>query len=288
MPHAKRWIFLAHRWLGVLLSAFFAMWFISGVVMMYVGYPKLTPAERLRHLPPLSATGLLEPAQALRAAGLTGPLQALRLAAASGGRAVYLATPVPAQGPARTVVVDAATGTRLAHADAAHAQASALAFQAQMPPGSAALVPPQYLGEIGEDAFTHSRALDTHRPLHKLQLHDAAATVLYVSSQTGEVVRDAPRHERAWNYLGAWLHWLYPLRGGALGPYWTAIVDGLSLLGIALALTGTTVGLWRWRFAGRYRSGARTPYPGAVMLWHLVAGLLFGLSTCPMQEKKPE
>lgn len=88
MPHAKRWIFLAHRWLGVLLSAFFAMWFISGVVMMYVGYPKLTPAERLRHLPPLSATGLLEPAQALRAAGLTGPLQALRLAAASGGRAV--------------------------------------------------------------------------------------------------------------------------------------------------------------------------------------------------------
>ena len=280
MPHAKRWIFLAHRWLGVLLSAFFAMWFISGVVMMYVGYPKLTPAERLRHLPPLSATGLLEPAQALRAAGLTGPLQALRLAAASGGRAVYLATPVPAQGPARTVVVDAATGTRLAHADAAHAQASALAFQAQMPPGSAALVPPQYLGEIGEDAFTHSRALDTHRPLHKLQLHDAAATVLYVSSQTGEVVRDAPRHERAWNYLGAWLHWLYPLRGGALGPYWTAIVDGLSLLGIALALTGTTVGLWRWRFAGRYRSGARTPYPGAVMRWHHVAGLLFGLSTC--------
>ena len=89
--------------------------------------------------------------------------------------------------------------------------------------------------------------------------------MLYVSSQTGEVVRDAPRHERAWNYLGAWLHWLYPLRGGALGPYWTAIVDGLSLLGIALALTGTTVGLWRWRFAGRYRSGARTPYPGAVM-----------------------
>jgi hypothetical protein len=27
------------------------MWFISGMVMMYVGYPKLTPAERLRHLP---------------------------------------------------------------------------------------------------------------------------------------------------------------------------------------------------------------------------------------------
>ncbi len=279
MPHAKRWLFLAHRWLGVLLCAFFAMWFVSGVVMMYVGYPKLTPAERLRHLPPLPATGLLEPAQALRAAGLDGPLQALRLAAASGGRAVYLATPAPAHGPARTVVIDATTGERLAHASAARALASALAFQAQMPPGAAALEPPQYLGEIGEDAFTHSRALDAHRPLHKLQLHDAAATVLYVSSQTGEVVRDAPRRERAWNYLGAWIHWLYPLRGGVLDAWWAGIVDGLALMGIALALTGTVAGVWRWRFAGRYRSGARTPYPGAVMRWHHVAGLLFALST---------
>ncbi len=279
MPHAKRWLFLAHRWLGVLLCAFFAMWFVSGVVMMYVGYPKLTPAERLRHLPPLPATGLLEPAQALRAAGLDGPLQALRLAAASGGHAVYLAAPAPAHGPARTVVIDAATGERLAHASAARALASALAFQAQMPPGAAALEPPQYLGEIGEDAFTLSRALDAHRPLHKLQLHDAAATVLYVSSQTGEVVRDAPRRERAWNYLGAWIHWLYPLRGGVLDAWWAGIVDGLALMGIALALTGTVAGVWRWRFAGRYRSGARTPYPGAVMRWHHVAGLLFALST---------
>ena len=93
MPHAKRWLYLVHRWLGVLLCAFFAMWFLSGVVMMYVGYPKLTQAERLAHLPPLrSATlgtePLLEPADALAHAGLTGPLQDLRLAVASGARAV--------------------------------------------------------------------------------------------------------------------------------------------------------------------------------------------------------
>lgn len=29
MPHAKRWLYLVHRWLGVLLCAFFAMWFVS-------------------------------------------------------------------------------------------------------------------------------------------------------------------------------------------------------------------------------------------------------------------
>ncbi len=74
MVHAKRWLFLVHRWLGVLLCAFFAMWFVSGVVMMYVGYPKLTPAERLMHLPPLRGAAVaLEPDQALAAAGLQAP-----------------------------------------------------------------------------------------------------------------------------------------------------------------------------------------------------------------------
>ena len=87
MRHAKRWLYLVHRWLGVLLCSVFALWFISGIVMMYVGYPKLTPAERLEHLPPMRGVPIaLEPAQALQAAGLQGPLQELRLALASGGR----------------------------------------------------------------------------------------------------------------------------------------------------------------------------------------------------------
>jgi len=33
----KRYLYLWHRWLGIVLCLFMAMWFISGVVMMYVG-----------------------------------------------------------------------------------------------------------------------------------------------------------------------------------------------------------------------------------------------------------
>ena len=283
MAHAKRWLFLIHRWLGVLLCAFFAMWFVSGVVMMYVGYPKLTPAERLEHLPPLrTAPVALGPAQALAAAGLVGPLQDLRLAVASAGRPVYLATPVqdaPAAGrknarmarPA-TVVIDAETGARLAGVDTAHALASAAAY-------AGAGVALAYEGPLDEDAFTHSRALDAHRPLHRVRLDDAEGTLLYISGTTGEVVRDAPRTERLWNYAGAWIHWLYPLRGNAFNAYWTDTVNGLSILGIAVTLLGTVVGVLRWRFAGRYKSGRRSPYPGAMMRWHHATGLLFAAIT---------
>ena len=183
MPHAKRWIFLAHRWLGVLLSAFFAMWFYLRRGDDVRGLPEAHARRALRHHAAVRHRPVGDP-QALRAA--RSP--AHRRYQPGGGQrraAVYLATPVPAQGPARTVVVDAATGARLAHADATHAQASALAFQ-----GAAAARLSQrwwrhstWAGSA-RDAFTLARW--THRPLHKLQLHDAAATVAYVSSQTGE------------------------------------------------------------------------------------------------------
>ncbi|BEU97714.1 PepSY domain-containing protein [Acidovorax sp. DW039] len=285
MRHAKRWLYLAHRWLGVLLCSFFAMWFISGLVMMYVGYPKLTHTERLEHLRPLRDVPIaLEPAQALQAAGVSGPLQELRLTVASGGRAVYLATPAaPDEGipgkrlrNAAPLVIDANTGAALRKVTAEYAMASAHAFSA----ASAEGVAPRYLGRVDEDAFTHSRALDIHRPLHVLTLADQADTWLYVSGTTGEVVRDAPRTERLWNYVGAWIHWLYPLRGNAFNTYWADIVNWLSIAGTVLALSGTVVGVLRWRFAGpSYKSGARSPYPGAMLRWHHTVGLLFALVT---------
>jgi len=246
---------------------------------MYVGYPKLTPAERLEHLPPLrSAPVVLEPAQALAAAGLRGPLQDLRLAVASAGRPVYLATPTreaPAtrgknrrMPRATAIVIDAGTGAVLSGVGQAHALASAAAYAE---PGVTAT----HEGLVDEDAFTHSRALDAHRPLHRVRLDDARSTVLYISGTTGEVVRDATRTERLWNYAGAWIHWLYPFRGNVFNTYWADIVNWLSILGIAMTVLGTVVGVMRWRFSGTYRNGARSPYPGAMMRWHHVAGLLF-------------
>ena len=53
----ERWLYLVHRWLGIGLCVVMATWFLSGIVMLYVGYPKLTPDERLQGLPPLPAAG---------------------------------------------------------------------------------------------------------------------------------------------------------------------------------------------------------------------------------------
>ena len=43
-----------HRWLGIVLSLLFVVWFISGIGMMYAGgMPSLSRQARLEHLPAL-------------------------------------------------------------------------------------------------------------------------------------------------------------------------------------------------------------------------------------------
>ena len=134
----KRFLFLAHRWMGVLLCLFMAMWFVSGVVMMYVGYPKLTPSEHRAGLPPLAAEGCcVDLAQALAAArrgdaasdaSTNSPPDAVRLTTIAGApRYVF----TWARGPA--IAVDARTGQRITAVSGADAIAAVHAYALEAP-----------------------------------------------------------------------------------------------------------------------------------------------------------
>ena len=255
----KRLLYQVHRWTGVAACVLMLLWFISGMVMLFVGYPKLTPWERLGALPQLRMAGCCQPL-----AQVDIPVDAREIVLTTlAGAPVYRVR----DGAGRPRLFDAASGQRLPPASRDTALASARAFV----PGADA----QYLGLLQEDRWTHSRSLDAHRPLHQVQMMDAARTMLYLSSATGEVVLDAPREQRLWNFVGAWLHWIYPLRNHSTDPVWNWIIIISSAVATLTALTGTVAGIWRWRFAGRYKSGARTPYREPWMRWHHVTGLLF-------------
>ena len=307
LSRIKRWILLGHRWLGIGTCLLFFLWFLSGVVMMYVGHPKLTWQERLEHLPPLEASqSLLSPADAFRQAGIHGTVTDLRLANARAGQPVYIAQVRPDSKPApdaprpepHLVALDARTGTLLPPTDPATALASAQVYLEQgglSHPSSSSALPassprqpspagaqdtpgkPLYQGITVEDAHTHSAAMDLHRPLHKVLLPDAEQTLLYISGTTGEVVRDAPRLERGFNYLGAWLHWLYLFRDTAID--WTDLIIWLSIIGTVATLSGFLAGIIRWRFSRPYRSGSRSPFAPGALRWHHILGLVFALTT---------
>ena len=261
----KRLLYLLHRWAGIALALVMALWFLSGMVTLYVGYPKLTPAEQLRGQAVLGGGPecCVPLADALAASGLREPTQwrLMRI----GGELRY----VFGDGRKTAAAVDARTGRRVPPNGTAEAVASAREF--------AGGAPVRWLAEVTEDPWTHSRALDAHRPLQVVAVDEPDGRWLYVSSRTGEVVRDASRTERTWGWVGAWLHWLYVFRGGALDAWWTDIVIGLALAGGVLALSGSVVGVWRWRFGRPYKSGSRSPYRAGLMRWHHLVGLTGGL-----------
>ncbi len=262
MLRAKRWLFLIHRWFGIAACLFMLLWFVSGVVMMYVGYPKLTQSERLARLPAIDARKCcITVGQAARAFPVDARPSSIVLTSVAGRPQYQFGV------GKKIVAVDASNGATVVDIGVTDALAAAHVFM----PG----VTPTYLDRVDEDTWTHTRGLDVHRPLHRVQMDDPEHTLLYVSGTTGEVVRKATHTERVWNYAGAWLHWLYAFRGGPLDGVWSHIVICLSLAGVLAAVSGSVIGIWRWRFRGRFRSGAKTPYREPVMRWHHLTGLAF-------------
>ncbi|MBM4205842.1 MAG: PepSY domain-containing protein [Gammaproteobacteria bacterium] len=260
----KRGLFVTHRWAGIVLCLFFAMWFSTGVVMMYVPFPGLSPAERFAGLQPLHAAQIkvgIETAYA--ASGLSAAPARIRMTNALGRPAYHFQ---PQDGSWVSVFAD--NGERLETVTPAQAQQAAERFRG----GSR----PAHLARNDIDQWTVSGSLSPFRPLHRVALHDAAGTELYIADRTGEVVRDTTEHERFWNWLGANLHWIYPFQLVRHRALWTDIVVWLSIAGTVLAITGITVGLLRWRVTRRYRNGRRSPYQGWAR-WHHIAGLVAGV-----------
>src|SRR5262245_41280220 len=59
MIFLRKLLILTHRYLGIVLSIFFVVWFVSGIGMMYTGgMPSLTPKARLERLAPLDLTAI--------------------------------------------------------------------------------------------------------------------------------------------------------------------------------------------------------------------------------------
>ena len=82
-----RLLHLSHRWLGTASGVLILAWFVSGLVMLYVPFPKLDTDERVSRQAPLQPDVLtVSPAQA--ATACPGKLRGARLAMAL-GRPVY-------------------------------------------------------------------------------------------------------------------------------------------------------------------------------------------------------
>jgi uncharacterized iron-regulated membrane protein len=261
---ARRWLYIGHRWVGIVTCLLFAMWFMSGVVMMYVAFPGLSDKERLAALPDITWERIaLSPDDAMKAAGATRFPRDLRLSMLA-DEPVYRLTNWDGKRQALSAIDGHAV------TDVSGQQALAVA---RHHPASRS---PQLAEMVDRDQWSVTARYDPLRPFYLIALGDAAGTELYVSSRSGEIALDTNRSERVWNWLGSIPHWIYPTVLRKDGPLWRLVVLWISGICLIVGVTGIWIGILRVRLKTRYASGRITPYRGW-MAWHHVTGLIAGL-----------
>jgi len=250
-----------HRWLGIVLCLFFATWFATGTVMMYVPFPSLSDADRIASSEALGLQALhVAPREALAVAAgaeverltllnvLGAPRYLLKL---TDGRVL-----VVADGPAPAPLLDSSAARRVA----AHFAAKPVAAVD---------------GPFDHDQWVVHQRFNVSRPFFRATFNDAAGTELYVSARTGEVLQRTTRFERGWNWVGAVVHWIYPTVLRKNFWAWDQTVWWLSLVGLATALMGMGLGVVRLVNLRRKQGKGVSPFRGW-MRWHHVLGLTAG------------
>jgi PepSY-associated transmembrane protein len=259
----RKWMILIHRYLGIVLSLLFVIWFASGIVMIYAGgMPRLTPELRRERLPELDLSGIrITPSEAGERAEL-GTISERVVLLTVMGRPAYR---FPG---AATVFAD--NGELLDEIGEAEARTVASRFM-NVPAEQLRYV--RTLARPDQWTLTQSRQM----PFHKFAVGDTAGTELYVSAQLGEVSVLTTRRGRALAWIGTIPHWLYFAALRLNQPLWYRIVVWAAGLGCVLALIGLILGVTQFRWAKPVRSSS-IPYSGW-MRWHYVTGVVFGVFT---------
>ncbi len=239
------------------LCLLFLVWFASGAVLSFVPFPALSDHDRLAGSEPIAVGAVLAaPAAALAAAGGGDRLWLIQAA----GRPVY----VVGRGRGGLTAVDARTGAKRPWLDPCQAARIASAFSSA--PVRAVSGPLMY------DQWVVHQNFDPERPFYRAALADTAGTDLYVSARTGEVVQRTRAAERAWNWAGAVTHWLYFTALRKSFAAWDQTVWWVSLVGVATAVIGTWLGLYRTWKRTQGRRPDWSPFHGWLR-WHHGVGL---------------
>jgi len=258
-----RFMVVTHRYLGVAVALLMLVWFLSGIVMMYVPYPQRSETERVSALPEISWAACcdfsaiaLSDDDAVTRAQLENVAGQPILRVRSPFRPDIIAN--LGQGQSLEIGID--TARKIGEDSAARLLGGANIISAEL---------------IEYDQWTVGDNGAGRRPVYRLGFDDPATTRLYVSAVTGEVIVWTTRGQRFGNWFGAIPHWLYFSALRSNGPVWLQIIIWTSILGIFLTVIGLYLGIMRFRVS---KTGRLSPYAGWYY-WHHLIGLVFGIVT---------
>ena len=252
-----------HRWIGIVLCLMFAIWFASGVVMIYVPFPSLSDTERIAKAESVDVSAITSLPSALAVTGISA-VDRLRLLQ-------YQQRPIlVVEGYSNDVLVSFADTPELIP-PLTVVDAGNIAEKFSSDSVVSVSEPITY------DQWVVHHRFDPYRPFFRVALADRAGTHLYVSAKTTEILQQTNRRQRAWNYVGAVVHWIYPTFIRKDWALWDQLVWWMSLVGIMGVVAGFILGVQHFRTARqRGDKGLASPFSGW-LAWHHKIGFLFGI-----------
>lgn len=260
MRRLRKMALAIHRVLGTALSLLFATWFLSGLVMIYHTFPRVSEADRLAHMEPLEADSLPAWEEVVSRLPKGERIERVRLTREWGQALFHIRT-------------DQGEHTLTADGSARPPVDTTLLRQVAWRWNQAPVFRVDTLREL--EQWIPFNAYRRHFPIYKYYFNDEAGHQLYLSSRTGEVLQYTSRDSRFWAILGAVPHWVYFTSLRQDVDRWKRVVIILSATGCLLCVTGIYLGIHDLRVARRRRR--LTPYKRFWYKWHHLLGTLFGL-----------
>lgn len=231
-------IYKCHKWFGIPLAIMFIIWYCSGIIMMYHGFPRLSPS--LMPVERVDSTELNklwgEVPESFGMCKLS--FSAGRMQIAVNGET--LGAFEPDYNDLRAIA--SSYGTTIERVDT--------------------------LADL--DKWTPFNQLMRHLPFYRIVGDDG--TYLYISSSTGEVVQRCTLSERRWAWFGALPHYVYitPIRRDV--ELWRKVVVWMSGLSTISVIFGIVIAL---RFLFKRRK--LRIFKKRSWQWHYSWGLFFGI-----------
>lgn len=260
MIRLKNTIVKVHNILGTFLSLMFVIWFLSGFVLIYAGFPHASRKERFMHLsvfnktdfdsikaPPLFFKGKVDLEKRFER-------PVYRVHNARKDQQVYDAITLrECEDATEQEIIDLAESFTLAK-----------------------LLSIQKMDKLDQwMPWSYYRPI---LPIYKCSMNDDEHTRIYISAKLGSIVQQTTRSSRWAARFGAIPHWIYFKSLRINVELWRTSIIWISSFGVIVSLSGLIVGFIRLRKKKKKESFSRySPYRKFWHKWHHITGFIFGI-----------
>lgn len=258
-----KFLFKTHKYVGGFIAIFFLIWFVTGVILVYHPYPRISERMINERMETVGNASLPDVASIAVRAG--GDVEALSLRQFQGQTLFE----EKAGKEKLTLVADTLQNQQVKPVTFATIEAEALKWC------DAPVLRVDTLHER-EQWVLYSR-YDRAMPLYKFYFDDEHKTELYISGKDASPQQLTSINERVWAWIGAIPHKLYFSCIRKDVDRWKSCIVASGSICLVASLSGFLLGIILLIKRYRKKKCWEIPYRKGWNRWHYIAGLAFGI-----------